>query len=68
MAFEDDRDNIKEKLENMGATVIIDNEKHRLTVNNKYVYCYTNSYYSTLDGEPLSRGIQSFIKMIENDK
>lgn len=64
MAFEDDRNNIKKKLESMGAEVIVDNINHRLVVNNEYVYCYTNGYYFTVEGEALGRGAQGFYKLI----
>lgn len=59
-------DNLKEKLEIIGAEVIADHLQHRLIVNNKYSYCYLNGNFFTVNGF-LGKGVDAFLKFIQND-
>lgn len=59
--------NIKDKLEKMGAEVVVVDELSWLIVNRKYVYCYTNARFFALS-EGLGRTVQDFCTIIKNDK
>ena len=63
----DNRDDIREELEIIGAEVITDDSQNRLIVNNKYSYsCIDDNFYS-VNGH-LGEGMEDFIKLIQNDK
>lgn len=66
MAFEDDRDYVTGKLQELGIEYTVDEQKHKIFANG-YVLSYTNGYYGK-EGEDksLGRGQQEFLKLVQS--
>lgn len=68
MAFGLDKKILTEQLENLGASVVVDEGKHRLIVNDKYEICYTNNWYRYKgSNKTIGQGKQEFMDLIKNE-
>lgn len=68
MAFGLERDIFKKQLQKLGATVVVNEDTHRLVVNDKYEISYTNFYYRYKgEDDTLGQGKQKFLDLVKSE-
>jgi hypothetical protein len=68
MAFNNDKHEIKGRLEKIGAKVEVNEAEKQLIVDDKYVINYNSGYYRRIeDKKSMGRGTTDFVDMIARE-